>query len=166
MIGYESVILEFSHSPLCETYEECVCSAWAKVCDIVARVESSWKSWRKNSLQLDLDPTSFTLHRQCSHLNLFLLFTFRPFFTFLSSFCTLTLQLFSISDIHLFAFSAFEHSTSCSATMLNFFNSFSPFQLFCHVSFLRYSCIHSCQGLKLFLYTENNFFPQNLSTNC
>ena len=37
--------------------------------DIIARVESSWKNWRKNSLQLDLDPKSFTSHRQYMHRN-------------------------------------------------------------------------------------------------
>ena len=32
--------------------------------DIITRMKSSWKNWRKNSLQLDLDPTPFTSHRQ------------------------------------------------------------------------------------------------------
>ena len=37
--------------------------------ECVTSVESSWKIWRKNSLQLDLDPTSFTIHRQYIHRN-------------------------------------------------------------------------------------------------
>ena len=39
------------------------------MCDIIARVESSWKKWRKNSLQLDLEPISFTSHSQYIHGN-------------------------------------------------------------------------------------------------
>ena len=36
--------------------------------DIIARVESSWKNWRKK-IQFDLDPTSFSSHRQYMHRN-------------------------------------------------------------------------------------------------
>ena len=50
---------EFSHSflwghfvsatpPACVS-EECVCIAWARVCDIITRVKSSWNIWRKTS---------------------------------------------------------------------------------------------------------------------
>ena len=73
-------------SPVCVSVE-CVCGAWARVCDIIFRMLSSWKTWTKNSLQLDLDPTSFSLHRRCCHFKLFWPLTFRlfslfsPFFT-------------------------------------------------------------------------------------
>ena len=92
--------------------------------------------WRENSLQLDLDPTSFTLHRRCSHFKLFLPLTFHLFSLFSPIYALSALLLYSFSafsDIHLSAFStAFQHSTSCSPMkMLNFLNSFTPLQLFC-----------------------------------
>ena len=37
--------------------------------DIIARMESSWRNWKKKSFQLDLDTTSFTSHRQNMHRN-------------------------------------------------------------------------------------------------
>ena len=66
---YRDIFISVSAtSPACLS-EECVCIAWARVCDIISGVVSSWKNWRKNSLHLDLDPTSFTLHKQCIHRN-------------------------------------------------------------------------------------------------
>ena len=41
---------------------EWVCIASARVRDIIARVVSSWRWWRKNSLQLDFDRISFSSH--------------------------------------------------------------------------------------------------------
>ena len=65
---------------------------------------------------------------------------FWPFFTFLSYFNPLTPQPFSLyrySSVCLF--NCF-HLTSCSAIKIfNFFNSFSPCQLFCLFIFLKYS---------------------------
>ena len=45
-----------------------MCIASARVRDIIAE-GSSWKKWRKNSLQLDFDPKSFIPHRQYINKN-------------------------------------------------------------------------------------------------
>ena len=68
-----------------------MCIASARVRDIIAE-GSSWKKWRKNSLQLDFDPKSFIPHRQYINKNVANLVGFQLMVSF---------QIFRFSDFHI-----------------------------------------------------------------
>ena len=124
---------------------------------------SSWKIWGKNSLQLDLDPTSFLYMDNAAILSSLCLSTFSDFSHLFKLFLPSTFQLFSLFSpfealpaLLLYNFSAF----SVFFRLFNLFQTsystaFSLLQYSSFCLFTSFKHLASCSAMKMFNFSNS-----------